>query len=49
MATEPSVGLPRLPLARTEAALFLDIDIAPLAEVLRVDQVLLLAPLPDRE
>ncbi len=42
-------GLPRLPLARTETALFLDIDVNPLTDVLRVDQVLLLAPPSDRE
>ncbi len=42
-------GLPRLPLARTETALFLDIDVSPLTDVLRVDQVLLLAPPSDRE
>ena len=45
----PVPGLPRLPLARTETALFLDIDVSPLADVLRVDQVLLLAPPSARE
>ena len=41
----PVPGLPRLPtLARPEAALFLDIELAPLVEVLRVDHLLLLAP-----
>lgn len=45
----PVPGLPRLPLARTETALFLDIDVGPLADVLRVDQVLLLAPPAARE
>ena len=45
----PVPGLPRLPLARTETALFLDIDVAPLVDVRRVDQVLLLAPQADRE
>lgn len=41
----PVPGLPRLPtLARTEAALFLDIELEPLVEVRWVDQVLLLAP-----
>jgi len=41
----PVPGLPRLPtLARTEAALFLEIALEPLADVRRVDQVLLLAP-----
>lgn len=41
----PVPGLPRLPtLARTEAALFLDIELEPLVEVRWVDNVLLLAP-----
>lgn len=41
----PVPGLPHLPtLARTEAALFLDIEVEPSIEVRWVDQVLLLAP-----
>ncbi len=41
----PVPGLPRLPdLARTEAALFLDITLEPLVDVRRVEQVLLLTP-----
>lgn len=45
----PVPGLPRLPLARTETALFLDIDVGPLVDVLRVGHVLLLAPAAARE
>lgn len=41
----PVPGLPRLPtLARTEAALFLDIELEPLIEVRWVEHVLLVAP-----
>jgi len=41
----PVPGLPRLPnLARTEAALFLDIELEPLVDVRRVEHVLLLTP-----
>jgi len=45
----PVPGLPRTPQARTETALFLDIDVNPLADVLRVDRVLILAPPTARE
>jgi len=42
----PVPGLPRLPLARDETALFLDIYLEPLVEIRRVDQLLLLIPVP---
>lgn len=45
----PVPGFPRLPVARIETALFLDIDVNPLTDVLRIGQVLLLAPQSDSE
>ena len=45
----PVPGLPTIPLARTEAALFLDIELEPSVKVRRVDEVLLLAPRSDAE
>lgn len=40
----PVPGAPRIPLARDETALFLEIALDPLVDMTRVDQVLILAP-----
>ena len=45
----PVPGLPQLPVVRAETALFLNIDVDPLTNVLQVGQVLLLSPQMDRE
>jgi len=45
----PVPGLPQLPVVRAEPALFLNIDVDPLTNVLQIGQVLLLPPQMDRE
>ena len=45
----PVPGLPQLPVVRAETALFLNIDVDSLTDVLQIEQVLLLSPQMDRE
>ena len=45
----PVPGLPQLPVVRAETALFLNIDVDSLTDVLQIGQVLLLSPQMDRE